>query len=105
MTELQFSPTFDQRAGVIDPLKAQRRSKNWYVVEFKPAFPEDRRVIVIPMTQTYFGNQTPGLRVRKVTNRSFQIRIDEVISSQKDCSSDGAHVPEVVGWVAYGIPK
>jgi hypothetical protein len=68
-------------------------------------------VVVIPMTQTYNGPETPGLRIRDVDFDHFQIRFDEVViktgsTGSADYSANGAHGDETVGWVAYGfIPK
>ena len=107
MTDFQFEIAFEQRVGIIDPLKADRAAGNWHKVNFDPPFGSDRRVVVIPMTQTYKGPETPGLRIRNVTHLSFEIRFDEanILKERGRYASEGFHTDEVVGWVAYGFKK
>ncbi len=92
-----------QSVGIINPLKADRKANTWHKVTFDQPFSEDSQIIVIPMTQTYVGNETPGLRLRNVNAQGFEIRFDEVISGGKN--SDGDHGDEQVGWIAYGLSK
>ena len=93
-----------QRVGIIDPLRADRAHNTWHEVPFDPPFPEGTSVFVIPMTQTYNGGETPGLRVKNVTPAGFEIRFDEVhILNPSDNGSDGDHVNERVGWAAYAF--
>ena len=107
MTDFQYKPPFEQRVGIIDPLKADRAANTWHKVNFDPPFGSDKSVVVIPMTQTYNGPETPGLRTRNVTHLSFEIRFDEanILKAGGRYASDGSHVDEVVGWVAYGFKK
>ena len=96
----------DLRVGIIDPLRDDRASGSWLTVQFQPPFAENMAVVVIPMTQTYKGGETPGLRIRNVTHASFQIRFDEAVivtCPSGNCSADGNHVNETVGWVAYAF--
>jgi len=98
-TEPGTSVSLDQRAGIIEPLKADRGSNNWHQVKFEPPFPQGKKVVVVPMTQTYTGTETPGLRIRNVNHEGFEIRFDEVVLFGGK-SSDGNHVNETVGWIA-----
>ncbi|MFP5271765.1 lamin tail domain-containing protein [Coleofasciculus sp.] len=90
-----------QRVGIIPALKADRQSQTWHTVEFDPPFPGDTQVAVIPMTQTYNGQETPGLRIRNVTSEGFEIRFDEIVAQGH--SADGAHLDETVAWIAYSV--
>ncbi len=105
MAEYQFKQGFEQRVGIINPLQADRAHNNWHRVNFDPPFGSNKRVVVIPMTQTYNGNEIPGLRIRNVTQTSFEIRFDEanILKDGGKYASDGDHIDEVVGWVAYGF--
>jgi len=98
LIQLQHQIETRQRAGLINPLQADRASGTWHREEFKPPFEAGQQVVVIPMTQTYHGNQTPGLRIRNVDHQGFEIRFDEVVDLH-----EGKHVDEIVGWVAYAI--
>ncbi|MDJ0508357.1 MAG: DUF2252 family protein [Crocosphaera sp.] len=100
--EIQNTVTTKQRVGIINPLQADRSANTWHKISFNPPFPDNNQVIVLPMTQTYQGNETPGLRIRNVNPQGFEIRFDEVITSTGN-SSDGHHINEQVGWLAYGI--
>ena len=92
---------------MIDPLCEDRKHNNWKTVNFDPPFGFNKVVVVIPMTQTYNGPEIPGLRIRNVTNSSFQIRFDEanILKDGGRHASDGDHVNEQVGWIAYGFRK
>jgi len=108
MPDYQFKPSFEQRVGIIDPLSEDRKHNNWHTVHFDPPFGSDKSgVVVIPMTQSYNGPEIPGLRIRNVTHRSFEIRFDEanILKEGGKYASDGDHVNEEVGWVAYGFHK
>ena len=93
------------RIGVIDPLQDDRASGTWHQVEFDRPFHPSARVIVLPAVQTYTGAEPPGLRIRNVTNTGFEIRMDEIDFAVPGgrISSDGRHLDEVLGWVAYGF--
>ncbi|MDJ0556979.1 MAG: hypothetical protein QNJ68_21555 [Microcoleaceae cyanobacterium MO_207.B10] len=104
--DYQSSKSTEYRVGLIDPLKADRKSNTWYHVKFQVPFSKDKKVVVIPMTQTYNGIQTPGLRIRNVSPEGFEIRFDEIVGvrvNQISYSSDGNHADEVVGWAAFGF--
>ena len=110
MADIQFKPSFEQRVGIIDPLRADRAHNNWHKVNFDPPFSSDKAksVLVIPMTQTYNGGETPGLRIKGVTHEKFYIRFDEAViitggGDGADYSANGSHVDETVGWVAYAL--
>jgi hypothetical protein len=105
MTDIQSKP-IQQRVGVIPGLVEDRASDKWHRVEFDPPFHPSLTVVVIPMTQTYLGSGTPGLRIRNVSQDSFEIRFDEAVvhRGDHDYSADGRHADrEVVGWVAYAF--
>ena len=101
----------DNRIGIIEKLKANRKQNTWKTVRFKPPFCKGARVIVLAQCQTRRGPDTPNLRIRKVTHQSFQIRYDEVYYT-RDLSdtkgpygSNGLHpLHEDVGWAAYAFP-
>lgn len=92
-----------QRVGIIPALKADRKANTWHTVKFDPPFPGDTQVAVIPMTQTYNGHETPGLRIRHVTPEGFEIRFDEIVARGR--SADGAHLDEAVAWIAYPVSE
>ncbi len=71
-------------------------------VDFATPFPEGSQVIVIPMTQTFNGYQSPGIRIAEVTNTGFKIRFNELVGTQPNLSN-GTHNTETVGWVAYTV--
>lgn len=77
-------------------------------VNFLTPFPEGARVVVIPMVQTYNGEQTPGIRIAEVTRTGFKIRINELVRKKpggagSEALSDGFHNPEEVGYVAFSV--
>ncbi|MFB6814085.1 hypothetical protein ACFCV8_06030 [Streptomyces sp. NPDC056347] len=67
-------------------------------VNFPTPFPAGSEVIVVPMTQTFNGPETPGIRIADVTVNGFKIRFNEVRMGTQ--GSDGRHVEETVGWIA-----
>ena len=102
MADSQNTQILDQRVGIIDPLNSDRKRNTWHNVRFDVPFTQGKKVVVIPMTQTYVGEETPGLRLQNVTNSGFEIRFDEVRGSYAELS-DGNHALDTVGWVAYGF--
>ena len=73
-------------------------------VDFSTPFPEGSQVIVIPMTQTFNGSDTPGIRIADVTTTGFKIRFNKLVSwKQHEDISDGTHPTETIGWVAYTV--
>ena len=68
MADSQNTQILDQRVGIIDPLDSDRSQNTWHQVTFDIPFAQGKKVVVIPMTQTYVGNGTPGLRLQNVTN-------------------------------------
>ncbi len=91
--EIQNTVTTKQRVGIISPLQADRSANTWHKIQFNPPFPDNNQVIVIPMTQTYQGTDTPGLRIRNVNPQGFEIRFDEIITSTGN-NSNGQHANE-----------
>lgn len=71
-------------------------------VDFPQPFPTGSQVIVIPMTQTFNGSHTPGIRIAEVTITGFKIRFQELRGRQPDLA-DGIHTTERVGYVAYTV--
>ncbi|MCT7377962.1 hypothetical protein [Chelativorans salis] len=76
-------------------------------VQFPKPFPNGSKVIVITETQTFHGPDTPGIRLADVTPAGFKIRINELVGSsggkENQAMSNGIHVAERIGWVAYAI--
>lgn len=107
MADSQSCHIIQQCVGLIDTLTDDRFSGTWRTVEFPTPFsPNVNHVVVLAMSQTHEGPDTPGLRIRNVTYSSFEIRYDEVIwhnATGAAQGSQGRHPrPEIVGWVAYG---
>lgn len=104
------------QAGTVKNFSATRDT-GWYTVEFPESFETDGRnpqqVIVNAQIQTRNGEDTPGLRLRNVSNTSFEVRMDEIIANKTSSSkqgdlgvikSSGAHPnAETLGWVATAI--
>ena len=73
-------------------------------VNFPTPFPSGSKVAVVPMTQTFNGPQTPGLRIADVTPTGFKIKINETVvdkSGTHNALSDGIHAQETIGWIAF----
>ncbi|MFJ2153979.1 hypothetical protein ACIOHB_35125 [Streptomyces microflavus] len=71
-------------------------------VTFPSPFPAGTKVIVLPLTQTFNGPETPGIRVHQVTERGFMIRLNEV-NVNPSVKSDGKHMAEEIGWLATTV--
>jgi hypothetical protein len=71
-------------------------------VTFPTPFPTGSEVIVLPLTQTFNGPETPGIRVHDVTTTGFLIRFNEV-NVNASVKSDGKHTTEKVGWLATTV--
>ncbi|MFD7548475.1 hypothetical protein ACFV0R_09215 [Streptomyces sp. NPDC059578] len=71
-------------------------------VTFPTPFPAGSEVIVLPLTQTFNGPDTPGIRVHDVTEKGFLIRLNEVRVSA-GVMADGKHTTEQVGWLATTV--
>ncbi|MFD7224062.1 hypothetical protein ACFV9P_24080 [Streptomyces sp. NPDC059892] len=71
-------------------------------VTFPTPFPAGSEVIVLPLTQTFNGPDTPGIRVHDVTEKGFLIRLNEV-RVNAGVMSDGKHTTEQVGWLATTV--
>ena len=86
------------------------RDTGWYQVTYPFAFDGSAQVVVFAQIQTRNGGDTPGLRLQNVTNKGFEVRMDELIGSGVTSStagnlgtveSDGTHpYAETLGWVA-----
>lgn len=101
------------QAGTVGKFTASRKT-GWLTVRFPKSFArKDRKpeaIVVNAQIQTRNGDNTPGLRLRNVTSESFEVRMDEIISSHTTSStdgdlglveSDGEHPhEETLGWVA-----
>lgn len=76
-------------------------------VTFPKPFPDGSKVLVVPMTQTFHGPNTPGLRIAEVTNTGFKIRMNELVGDSDGKThtalADGLHDPETIGWAAFTI--
>ncbi|MCM2390758.1 hypothetical protein [Streptomyces albipurpureus] len=71
-------------------------------VTFPTPFPAGSEVIVLPLTQTFNGPDTPGIRVHNVNEQGFLIRLNEV-RVNASVVSDGKHTTEQVGWLATTV--
>lgn len=76
-------------------------------VKFPKPFPDGSKVIVVPMTQTFNGPDTPGIRISHVTTTGFMIRLNELVGSpdgkENQRLSDGTHENETIGWAAFTV--
>jgi hypothetical protein len=70
-------------------------------VTFPTPFPQGSQVVVFPLTQTFNGPETPGIRIHDVTNTGFLIRLNEVFAGA--VKSDGTHTAETIGWLAATV--
>ncbi|GAB2891994.1 hypothetical protein GCM10022245_29090 [Streptomyces mayteni] len=70
-------------------------------VTFPTPFPAGTEVVVLPLTQTFNGAETPGIRIHEVTREGFYIRFNEVVMGSSN--SDGKHTEETVGWLATTV--
>ena len=64
-------------------------------------------MVVQTKTQTFKGQETPGLRIRNVDYEGFEIRYDEAVGVRVDntiCNANGSHVSERIGWIAFAFP-
>ncbi|MGI9000657.1 MAG: hypothetical protein ACR2GH_03220 [Pseudonocardia sp.] len=71
-------------------------------VKFPAAFPAGSTVIVTANTQTFVGQDTPGIRIANVTESGFFIRLNELVGAGK-ALGDGKHAEETVGWIASTV--
>ncbi|MCY9785764.1 hypothetical protein KIK06_17900 [Nocardiopsis sp. EMB25] len=71
-------------------------------VTFPTPFPEGAEVVVLPLTQTFNGPQTPGIRIHDVNREGFLIRLNEVFIDN-NTQSDGKHNTETIGWLATTV--
>ena len=83
-------------------IDADRARDTWCTVSFPEPFSNEFQPMVLTTIQTYEGNVSPGLRIKDVTRQGFLARFDELITGVN--TTDGRHLPEIVGWVALGIP-
>lgn len=104
--------TVSIQTGKVDNFTASRDT-GWYAVTFKNPFPEGIVPTVFTQVQTYNGADTPGVRLRKITNTGFEVIMNEIImygaTATKDSvvtelgkvSSDGVHPhAETLAWMA-----
>ncbi|MBD2835252.1 MULTISPECIES: hypothetical protein [Streptomyces] len=70
-------------------------------VTFPTPFPSGTEVVVFPLTQTFNGPETPGIRIHEVTTTGFLIRMNEVYAGS--AKSDGKHTTETIGWLASTV--
>jgi hypothetical protein len=75
--------------------------------QFEDGFEFNKPPVVVLMTQTFNGADTPGLRIGRVTRRGFNVRFNEVVVSPGDGGenrrlSTGTHFEETVGYIAIG---
>ncbi len=97
------------QSGKVNRFSASRKS-GWFTVNFPNEF--STVPTVFAQIQTYNGPDTPGIRIKNVTARSFDVRMDELIANGSTSSiqgnlglfsADGGHPnPEILGWIAVG---
>ena len=85
----------------------------WYDITFKTPFASGVVPVVFAQIQTRNGKDTPGLRLRNVSNTGFQVRMDEVIQNNTTSSKigdlgeingNGDHPhAETLGWMAIQL--
>lgn len=56
--------------------------------------------IVTAMVQSFHGPDTPGLRIRDVSETGFDIRMNELVLNGTALEPAGGHVRETVSWIA-----
>lgn len=99
------------RIGTVDNFATSRESDpSWYQVTFPEAFNGSGEVVVTAQIQTFNGSDTPGLRLKNVNSKGFQVRMNELVGSQVSSSTegdlgtiktnDGRPNAETLGWVA-----
>ncbi|MFH9550982.1 hypothetical protein ACIBAH_26075 [Streptomyces sp. NPDC051445] len=85
-----------------DPIETSGGNTSTFTrVTFPSPFPPGSNVVVFPLTQTFNGPETPGIRVHDVTNTGFLIRLNEVYAGTT--KSDGKHTTETIGWLAATV--
>ena len=84
------------------PVTTGGDTSSFTTVPFPTPFPDGSNVIVIPMVQTFNGQDTPGVRIADVTTTEFKIRMNELVGNGQ-ALSDGGHINETIGWVAFSI--
>ncbi|GAB5522897.1 MAG: hypothetical protein Roseis2KO_07690 [Roseivirga sp.] len=102
---------FNTQVGTVENFSTAIND-GWFTVTFDPAFPDGQVPQVFAQIQTYNGSNTPSLRLRKITNESFQVTMTEIVGSP--CTSetlgnlgrvesDGLHEDETLAWMAAAI--
>ncbi|MEM9821933.1 MAG: hypothetical protein AAF985_12710 [Bacteroidota bacterium] len=81
--------TFSIQSGTVDNFTASI-NEGWYTVTFENPFNESAIPKVFAQIQTRNGADTPGLRLRNITNEGFEVRMDEIIASGASSSEKGA---------------
>lgn len=86
---------------------------NWQTVKFDPAFPDGVIPQVFAQIQTFGGGDIPGLRLKNISNASFQVSMREVYVSNATSSTlgdlgtvqgNGNHPnEETLAWMAIAI--
>ena len=84
------------------PVTTGGDTTNFETVIFPTPFPDNSNIIVIPMVQTFNGQDTPGVRIADVTTTGFKFRMNELVAGGQ-ALSDGGHITETIGWVAFSV--
>ena len=84
------------------PVTTGGDTSNFETVTFPTPFPDNSNVIVFAQTQTFNGQDTPGIRIADVTTAGFKIRMNELVAAGQ-ALSDGGHITETIGWVAFSV--
>jgi len=97
------------KTGSVESFTASINS-GWYTVEFDTPFTDGTVPQVFAQIQTRKGSDSPGLRIKSVSNTSFDVRMEEVIVSNATSTvvgdlgtvkGSGDHPnAETLGWMA-----
>lgn len=99
MMHMQFG-TF--QLGSDDPSETTTGdTSTFYRVSFPTPFPNGEVPVVLVQTQTFNGEQTPGLRIAEVDASGFLVRMNEIVVQGDGALSDGSHNDETIGYIAF----
>ncbi|MEM1319209.1 MAG: hypothetical protein AAGG75_03080 [Bacteroidota bacterium] len=63
--------------------------EGWYAVTFQTPYADGVTPLVFTQIQTRNGEDTPGLRLRNISNAGFEVRMDELIMNNTSSSTQG----------------
>ena len=104
--------SFSIQTGSVDKFTASL-NEGWYTVNFETPFNEGVVPLVFAQIQTRNGEDTPGLRLKNISNSGFEVRMDEIIVNNATSSTQGElgkvkgsgdHPnAETLGWMAIAL--